>query len=1273
MNTMRRHIKEDDRAARRGTGQPGWWVALSLLAVLGLLLAACVAPVPVQPEAPARVLLPTALPVAEVSLPATIPTRTPPLVGTPWVLVALGDQADLQVVEPGSVVTATFAADGTVSGSAGCNAYSAPYTVAGDRLISVGPVVATLKACPTGMDQEQAFLQALESVRSYTITADGRLRLSYSTGGAGATNALVFAEAATPLANTLWVLEAAGAAEDPQPVPAGILITATFQPAGADALDGVVVGSAGCNDYTAGYVVDDGRIIVRDPAATRKLCPSPAMDQEQAFLQALSDAERYTITGPRLELSYDGGRSVLQFSSLHLPLENTLWRLAAIGGELVALELDVTAIFVPGDVPGLGTVSGTGGCNSYSGSYTTFGQQLTVGALAATKKLCPVGSELEAAYLAMLQAANSYSVLGDRLEITTADGTLVYLADRTPLEEATWELVYYGSTARPIAVIAGSDTTARFERESGVPSGLVTGSTGCNDYSAAYAATFDEIAINQPATTRQACPAGLDDQEQQFLQRLAAAESYRILGNTLQLFSFGGLQTLTFVAAGSVIPIPPTLTPVPPPPVQVLSPTAVLDMPSKAQAYQAVVFSGNRSIAGTNPIVAYRWDFGDGRTASGATIQRSYPKPGTYTVTLTVVDSAGLSDSTSSQIRIVAAPVGPTAVIDGPSQAVVGQSVTFTSRSQPGSSAIVSYAWDLTGASRTARTRGSSVTTVYNTPGTFRVSLTVTDANGLSDTTTKQIQILPAVLVGPTAAIEGPSQAVVGQPVTFTSQSKQGSSPIVSYAWDLTGGPRTAGTQGSSVTTMYNTPGTYTVSLTVTDQNGLRNTAVQQIQILPAAQVGPTAVIEGPSQAVVGQSVTFTSKSKQGSSPIVSYAWDLTGGARTTGTQGSSVTTVYNTPGTYTVSLTVTDQNGLRNTAVKQIQILPAAQVGPTAVIEGPSQAVAGQSVTFTSRSQPGSSAIVSYAWDLSGMPRTSGGTQGSSVTTVYNTPGTYTVSLTVTDKNGLRDTDTKQIQILPAAPVLPTPVISAPREAMAGQPVTFDGSQSRPGNGGDIVSYEWRFGDGGSARGAVVQYAYGQPGNYGAVLIVTDASGRSNNTVHNILVKAAPPPPTASPTSTPTAIPTSTPTAIPTSTPTAIPTPTPTDIPTSTPTAIPTPTPTAIPIGPGLEGTLWTLGSAMPGTTITLQLNGGSASGSAGCNNYTGSYTASGGPSGAISFSGLTTGMMACEQAVMAQEQQYLAALGTAISYKIEGQVLTLATGLGPLTYFAQGAPTPR
>jgi heat shock protein HslJ/PKD repeat protein len=701
----------------------------------------------------------------------------------------MGDETDPLVVEPGRLVTATFAVDGTVSGSAGCNDYSAPYAASESNAIAVGPVVTTLKVCEAGMDQEAAYLQALESAQSYAITEDGWLWVAYGPGSAGNTTVLVFAQGAAPLTGTVWVLEAFGAATEPQAVPAGTTITAVFQPAGADPTTGEVAGNAGCNEYTAAYVTDDDRIIVKNPMATRRLCSQPVMEQEQAYLQALSDAEYYAITGQRLELSYDDGRRVLVFSGLHLPLEDTLWRLAAFDGEPVALELDVTAIFVPGEVAGQGTVSGTGGCNSYTGAYTVDGEQLTVGVLAATAQFCPASSELETVYLAALQAAESYQVLGDRLEIASNQGALIYLADRTPLEGTLWELVSYGPITGPMPVVPGSDATATFEREPGFPSGLVTGNTGCNDYNATYATTLGEIAINPPVVTRRACVTGLDAQEQQFVQGLTAADSYRILSNVLQISYFGGQQALTFVAAGSTLPVLPT--PVPPP-VQTLPPTAVLDMPSEAQAYQTVFFSGSRSVAGSNPIVTYRWDFGDGRTASGANIQRAYPKPGTYTVTLTVVDSVGLSDSARAQIRILPAPVGPKAAIDGPSQALVGQSVTFTSKSQQGSSPIVSYAWDLTGAPRTAGTQGSSVTTVYNTPGTYKVSLTVTDQNGLRDTATKQIQILPAAPVGPKAAIDGPSQAVAGEQVTFISRSQQGSSPIVGYAWDLGGAPRAA-------------------------------------------------------------------------------------------------------------------------------------------------------------------------------------------------------------------------------------------------------------------------------------------------------------------------------------------------------------------------------------------------------------------------------------------------------------------------------------------------
>ena len=91
------------------------------------------------------------------------------LAGTSWVLVSFaGDD-----VLSGTDVTAEFAED-QVSGSAGCNSYSGSYEADNDSDLDVpGPFAVTLRACETGvMDQESAFLSALEDAESYSVDGD---------------------------------------------------------------------------------------------------------------------------------------------------------------------------------------------------------------------------------------------------------------------------------------------------------------------------------------------------------------------------------------------------------------------------------------------------------------------------------------------------------------------------------------------------------------------------------------------------------------------------------------------------------------------------------------------------------------------------------------------------------------------------------------------------------------------------------------------------------------------------------------------------------------------------------------------------------------------------------------------------------------------------------------------------------------------------------------------------------------------------------------------
>ena len=106
-----------------------------------------------------------------------------------------------------------------------------------------------------------------------------------------------------------------------------------------------------------------------------------------------------------------------------------------------------------------------------------------------------------------------------------------------------------------------------------------------------------------------------------------------------------------------------------------------------------------------------------------------------------------------------------------------------------------------------------------------------------------------------------------------------------------------------------------------------------------------------------------------------------------------------------------------------------------------------------------------------------------------------------------------------------------------------------------------------------------------------------------------------------------------------------------------------------------WVLGDVLPGTSITLDLQQGQFSGFAGCNSYSGSYSAS--PTGSgnynVSINGLTSTGAACEKDVMEQESAYLAALGTVNSAYIEGNVMVLNSSAGELVFYAAGGPQPR
>ena len=229
------------------------------------------------------------------------------LTGTSWVLSevpdASGQAADAVA---GSAATLEFA-DGSVSGSTGCNEFNGTYTVDGDSLtIELGPM--TQKACTdAGLQaQETAIVERLPKVSTFTVDEDG-LTLK-DEGGA---TLLLYAQNDTALPGTSWTATGVNNGKDAvESTDLTEQLTAEFGP------DGVLSGSGGCNTFTADYTVSgsDG-LQIGAIASTRKACEDPVMQLENEYFTALGKTVQYKLSGDTLTLRDSGGATQVSYTT----------------------------------------------------------------------------------------------------------------------------------------------------------------------------------------------------------------------------------------------------------------------------------------------------------------------------------------------------------------------------------------------------------------------------------------------------------------------------------------------------------------------------------------------------------------------------------------------------------------------------------------------------------------------------------------------------------------------------------------------------------------------------------------------------------------------------------------------------------------------------------------------------------------------------------------------------------------------------------------------
>ena len=735
-----------------------------LVVALALLLAACGTPTPEPTPEP-----PAVQPVVES------PEVMQPIArwnsvseaGT-WVLMGYGEALNPTVVEPGTYVTINFSAAGDqVNGSGGCNNYNTTYTADDNYNLKInGPITSTMMACETGMEQEALFLGALEKVSGYTLSEDGHLLLTYDSGTVYEEQ-LNFVRGA-PLVDTLWVLTAYGNPNNLTVSQAGVMTTAIFS------ADGKLNGSAGCNQYSAGYNLQENQIGISLPTSTMMACET-GMEQEQAFLATLEKAASYRLGLRALDITTADGSSMLRFSAQHLPLENVRWQLASIDGKPLPGGVSANVLFTPADSLAAqgkeNTLNGSAGCNNFFGQYSVDGNTFKSGPFGATQMMCdePV-MKIEQAFLAGLENAQGYQITLNQLIVNTASGSLLFYADRMPLEGPLWTLKNIGPVGNPPAPLAGSEFTANFSRQFGMPSGVKSGGTGCNDYTATYYASLDEIKVNLPQTTRNTCSAMQSEAEQGYFLGLNAAREYRILGN--ELYVYYDKNVLVFTGSYPT-PVGGPLTPM------------------HGTQWWLTSIGTFLAVPGTEVTIAFTIN-PDGRTGtiSGSGGCNPY--------------SAGITDV------FTLSPINATSAICENPAGVTEQEAAYL---------------NALGAAKGISMKGSTLeittpleTLVFTNVGPAPVqplppTLTPEAVLPLPMTSTPEVS-LPLPI---TAVISAPTEGQAAQPIAFDGSLSSSNVDIASYSWTF--GDGNVG-EGAFIEHSFAAVGSYDVILTVTDTNG---------------------------------------------------------------------------------------------------------------------------------------------------------------------------------------------------------------------------------------------------------------------------------------------------------------------------------------------------------------------------------------------------------------------------------------------------------------------
>jgi PKD repeat protein len=475
--------------------------------------------------------------------------------------------------------------------------------------------------------------------------------------------------------------------------------------------------------------------------------------------------------------------------------------------------------------------------------------------------------------------------------------------------------------------------------------------------------------------------------------------------------------------------------------------------------FTANITEGNAPLAvqftdtSTGVPTSWAWDFGDGNTATEQNPIHTYESPGNYSVTLNASNAYGYNVSAPTTITVLEPPVANFTYT--PNEGNAPLAVTFNDTSTGN---VTAWSWDF-GDGNTSTEKNPIHT--YVSAGNYTISLNASNAYGFNvSTVANAVRVLEAPVANFTYT---PNEGNAPLTVTFNDTSIGN---VTAWLWDF--GDGNTSTEQNPIHT-YASAGNYTVSLNASNAYGFNvSTVTDAVRVLEPPIAAFTAT---PTEGNAALAVQFTDQS---TGNVTAWAWDFGDGNTST---GQSPVHIYTSAGNYSVTLNASNAYGFSTvTRTDYINVLAPPAAAFTANV---TVIPVGAAVQFTDDSTGN---ITAWTWAFGdGVTST-----GQNPVHAYMAPGTYNVSLTVSNAYGA-DTETKVAYIDAGYP--PAANFTANiTNGTAPLAVQFnDTSLHAP------TAWLWNFGDANTSTEQSPVHTYASPGNYTVTLNASNAYGTAS------------------------------------------------------------------------------------------------------------------------------------------------------------------------------------